>query len=101
MLQGRCHRYEGYSLDELTLPVRVLAALGVTTLVVTNASGGLNPDFTMGDVMLIDDHINLMWLAGTISVNSAAFGRVPRPATRLYDRKLADLALHTAWQNDF
>ena len=44
MLQGRCHLYEGYSLDELTLPVRVLAALGVKTLIVTNAAGGLNPE---------------------------------------------------------
>ena len=46
--------------------MRVLAALGVKTLIVTNAAGGLNPEFAIGDVMLIDDHINLMWLAGTV-----------------------------------
>lgn len=64
MLQGRCHGYEGYSLDALTFPVRVLAALGVKTLVLTNAAGGLNPDYSIGDVMLIDDHIDLMNLRG-------------------------------------
>ena len=101
MLQGRCHRYEGYSLDDLTLPVRVLAALGVTRLIVTNAAGGLNPDFTTGDVMLIDDHINLMWFGGTARGQLAIGGRIARPQTRLYDRELAAAAVATARQHDF
>src|SRR2546421_11970991 len=76
MMQGRCHLYEGYSFDELTLPVRVLAALGVQTLIVTNAAGGLNSAFSRGEVMLIDDHINLM------NCRCAAAGQ---PRAPLYD----------------
>jgi purine-nucleoside phosphorylase len=101
MMQGRCHLYEGYSLDDLTFPVRVLAALGVQNLIVTNAAGGLNPDFTMGDIMLIDDHINLMWLGGTFPLDSAALGRITRPSARLYDRDLATAAMSIARRNDF
>jgi len=101
MLQGRCHGYEGYSLDELMFPVRVLAALGVTTLVVTNASGGLNPQFAMGDVMVIDDHINLMWIAGTVEPDKCPLGRVSRPRASLYDGDLARHACHAAWKSGF
>ena len=101
VMQGRCHFYEGYSLDELTLPVRVLAALGIQTLVVTNAAGGLNPDYGIGDVMVIDDHFNFMGIARTWPLDPAAHGRVTRPKTRLYDRGLAALAEQTARRNDF
>jgi purine-nucleoside phosphorylase len=101
MMQGRCHPYEGYACDELTFPVRVLAALGVKTLVVTNAAGGLNPDFVIGDVMLIEDHINLMWLAGTSRPDAALPGRMPRPLVRLYDRQLAAAAVAAARHHDF
>jgi purine-nucleoside phosphorylase len=102
MLQGRCHLYEGYQLAELTLPVRVLAALGVQTLIVTNAAGGLNPDFAIGDVMLIDDHINLQGIAGTSTVDPSAHGRITRhPSTRLYDRDLAEMAEAIARREDF
>jgi len=101
MMQGRCHLYEGYNLDDLTFPVRVLAALGITTLVVTNAAGGLNPNFAAGDVMLIDDHINLMWLAGTIPLDPSAYGRITRPEAALYDRELAAVAIRTARSHGF
>jgi len=59
-LAGRCHLYEGYTFDQVTLPVRVLAALGVHLLVVSNASGGLNPAFCGGDIMVLTDHINFL-----------------------------------------
>ncbi len=60
-LQGRYHLYEGHSPEALTIPVRALAAIGARTMLVTNAAGGLNPSFRAGDLMIIDDHINLMW----------------------------------------
>jgi len=60
-LQGRCHLYEGYRFEELCFATRVMAALGAKRLIVSNAAGGMNPKFTAGDVMLIDDHVNLMF----------------------------------------
>lgn len=59
MMQGRFHYYEGYSMGEVTLPVRVMRELGIDTLIVSNAAGGVNPEFCVGDLMLIADHINL------------------------------------------
>ena len=59
VLQGRFHYYEGYTMQQVVLPVRVLKLLGIARLVVSNAAGGLNPDFQMADLMLLDDHINL------------------------------------------
>ena len=61
ILDGRVHRYEGYSWSQVTFPTRVLAAIGVTTVIVTNASGAVSNRFRPGDIMLIDDHIDLIW----------------------------------------
>ena len=62
-MAGRCHLYEGYSVADLQLPIRVMHAFGIRTLIITNAAGGLNPRFEPGDVMVIEDHINLMGFA--------------------------------------
>ena len=59
MMAGRVHYYEGYTMQEVTFPIRVFAQLGIKRLIVSNASGGVNPNFSIGDVMVIRDHINM------------------------------------------
>jgi purine-nucleoside phosphorylase len=102
MMQGRCHLYEGYSLTAVTFPTRVLAAVGIHTLIVTNAAGGINPQFAVGDVMLIDDHINLMWL-DMLDRHCLVPGesRPHRPAARLYDPEWSQAACEIARRHNF
>jgi purine-nucleoside phosphorylase len=108
VMQGRCHVYEGYPLEELGLPVRALAVLGVTKLVVTNASGGMNPNFCMGDVMVIEDQINLMGrrVREESGVRSQGTGNGEllvraRSHVPLYDRELAAEAEWVARRGNF
>ena len=96
VMQGRFHSYEGYSLQQTTFPVRVMKLLGVDTLIVTNAAGGINPDFAVGDLMVIEDHINFLGMAGQNPLrgpNLDAFGTRFPAANHIYTPRLRDLAL--------
>jgi purine-nucleoside phosphorylase len=98
-MQGRFHCYEGYSVQQVTMPVRVMHLLGVKTLVVTNASGGLNPAFNIGDIMVMKDHINLAGMTGVnplIGPNDSRFGPRFPALTTAYDKQLRQLILRTA-----
>lgn len=94
-MQGRFHYYEGYTMQQVTLPVRVMRRLGITTLILTNAAGGLNPTFVAGDLMLIEDHINFLGMGGANPLRGAnldAFGTRFPAANRIYTRDLRLLA---------
>lgn len=99
VMQGRTHFYEGYSMREITFPVRVMRLLGIEILIVTNAAGGLSPQFTPGELMLIQDHINFVGMAGhnpLIGPNDPDLGpRFPDMATA-YDPELRAIARKVA-----
>ena len=90
-MQGRFHYYEGYSMEQVTLPVRVLASLGIQALFVSNAAGGLNQGYSVGDLMIIRDHINLM-PNPLIGPNFAEFGERFPDMTAAYDQGLIEEA---------
>ncbi len=99
VMQGRFHFYEGYAMQALTLPVRVMRVLGAHTLIVTNATGGLNPAYRPGDFMLIRDHINFLGLAGLnplIGPNDERLGERFPPLAKAYDAELRTLARNVA-----
>ncbi|MCF6358020.1 MAG: purine-nucleoside phosphorylase, partial [Draconibacterium sp.] len=87
-MQGRFHYYEGYSMPEVTFPVRVLKFVGVTNLFVSNASGGLNPDFKVGDIMVITDHINFFPEHPLRGKNIAELGERFPDMSKCYDKRL-------------
>lgn len=104
VLQGRSHFYEGHSIHQVTLPVRVMAALGVRILIVTNAAGGINREFKQGDLMVIRDHINFPGLAGFNPLrgpNDDQLGLRFPDMTHAYDPDLRRLAHEVAAQNNF
>lgn len=100
-MEGRFHAYEGYSYRQITFPVRVMEALGAELLIVSNACGGMNPHYRHGDIVVIDDHINLMPGNPLIGVNDDSLGPRFPDMSAPYDRALADRALEIARRENF
>lgn len=95
LLQGRCHAYEGHSSDAITLPVRVMAALGARTMIVTNAAGAVSRALRAGDVMILHGHINLLWRYPQVGTAAPRDWRFPH-RSEPYDRELQTLAERVA-----
>jgi len=96
VMQGRVHAYEGYTPQEVTFPVRVLGLLGVKTLVVTNAAGGIRPGLKQGDLVLLSDHINFTGHSPVAGENDERFGPRFFDMTEAYSKRLRKLAAATA-----
>lgn len=98
MMVGRVHYFEGHSIEKVTFPTRVMKMLGVHTVVVTNAAGGLNPEFSVGDIMILNDHINLPGLGGVHPLrgpNEEDFGTRFPPLSDAYDLQLRKTIHHS------
>ena len=103
IMQGRVHFYEGYPIQQIVFPVRVMQVMGIETLVVTNAAGGLDPAYRPGDLMLIADHINLMGMAGAnplFGPNDDMLGPRFPDMSQAYDPDLRRIAREVASEND-
>ncbi len=101
VLQGRCHLYEGYTPQAVTFPIRVLQALGVQTLILSNAAGGLNPVFSPGQIMIIDDHINLTGTNPLAGPHDAKWGPRFPEMIQAYHQQLQALAQIAAQEAGF
>ncbi len=95
-MEGRFHLYEGYTPAQVTMPIRVMKELGCKLLIVSNAAGGLNPQFERGDLVVIEDHINLMGVNPLVGPNDDRLGPRFPDMIEPYDRRLQDLALRVA-----
>jgi purine-nucleoside phosphorylase len=99
-MQGRFHFYEGYSMKEVTFPVRVMGAMGCQTLVVSNACGGMNPQYDKGDIIVIEDHINLMGDNPLVGPNDEKLGPRFPDMCAPYDAELIDAAMQVALEEN-
>ena len=99
-MQGRFHLYEGYPVDQATLPVHIMHAMGVEVLFVSNAAGGINPSYRSGQIMLIESHIDLMYRS-TVGMAPTTSNDRPLLLTDCYDRELIDSACETAMDHRF
>lgn len=100
VMQGRFHYYEGYTLPEVTFPVRVMKFLGIERLFVSNASGGMNPDFEVGDLMILNDHINFFASNPLIGKNIPELGPRFPDMSDVYDKQLIKTTKEIAAKND-
>lgn len=103
IMQGRIHFYEGYDSTQITLPIRVMQRLGIQEVIITNAAGGINQSFKVGDIMLITDHINFVGMAGNTPLrgsNLDEFGPRFPDMSQAYDRELLGLARQVAKENE-
>jgi purine-nucleoside phosphorylase len=103
VMQGRVHYYEGYTMQQVTLPIRVMQRLGIEILIVTNAAGAIHPDFVPGDLMLILDNLNLAGMTGLnplVGPNLDTFGPRFPDMSQSYDRQLCDLSRKIAKENN-